>query len=84
MDLSCPGRPLATVDNTHTVCVETGIATGTVVLAIELLNGPPADLVGTRNWEVISEVSFETVSSYLGPRTMTRLENSTYSRSGPR
>lgn len=44
MDLSCPGCPLATVDNTHAVCVETGISTETVVLAIELLNGPPADL----------------------------------------
>lgn len=61
---SYPGRLLATVDNSHAVCVETGIAMGTVVLEVELLDGPPMRLDSTRNWEVIAEVSFEATRSW--------------------
>lgn len=61
---SHPGRLLATVDNAHAVCVTTGIAMGTVVLELELLDGAPVRLDSTRDWEVIAEVSFEASRSW--------------------
>lgn len=61
---SYPGRLLATVDNTHAVCVQTGIAAGSVVLAVELLENAPVGLDATRDWEVIAEVSFEATRSW--------------------
>lgn len=56
-------RLLATVDNVHAVCVTTGIAMGTVVLAVDLLAVRPPDLDRTRGWEVVAEVSLEATRS---------------------
>lgn len=54
-----PGRLLAPANDAHALCIETGIAMGTVVLAVDLLDRPPADIDTGRDWEVVTEVSFE-------------------------
>lgn len=47
----------------HSVCVFTGIAMGQVNLTIEVLEGAPDRIDDHRQWEAVSEVSFEAISS---------------------
>ena len=47
----------------HMVCVEAGIAMGTVHLAIEFLERKPTELDTSAGWEAVSEISFEAASS---------------------
>lgn len=47
----------------HSVCVLTGIAMGQVNLTIEVLDEAPDRIDDRRQWEAVSEVSFEAISS---------------------
>ena len=47
----------------HCVCVLTGIAMGQVNLTIEVLEEAPDRIDDRRQWEAVSEVSFEAISS---------------------
>jgi hypothetical protein len=42
----------------HGFCVLTGIAMGSIHLAIEVLDLPPAAIDDTRGWEAITDISF--------------------------
>lgn len=47
----------------NSVCVHTGIAMGQVNLTVEVLEEAPGRIDDRRQWEAVSEVSFEAISS---------------------
>lgn len=59
IDGSYLGRLVSVAQEADAVCIETGIAMGTVRLALHLLDAPPTAIDASRPWEVVEEVTFD-------------------------